>query len=130
MGADSNESLVHVPSTRRRQRSLDDTVSKFLFIDGSNFRMRVNGRVSGQSFCVVLGVSEENECFEVFALEMGDREKADLRESLFRHLRERGLRHEAGELGVMDGPPGLEELFGRDFSRAPTQRCQKHASAE
>ena len=112
-----------------RQRSLDDTVYKFLYLDGANFRLRINGHVSRQSFCAVLGVSEENECFEVLAIEMGDQEKADLWESVFRHLRERGLRHEAVELGVMDGLPGLEELFVRYFPRAQTQRCQKHAKA-
>ena len=100
-----------------RQRALDATVYKFLYIDGTNFRVRINGHVSRQSFCAVLGVSEENECFEVLALEMGDREKADLWESVFRHLRERGLRHEAVELGVMDGLPGLQELFIRCFPR-------------
>ena len=112
-----------------RQRSLADTVYKFLYLDGTNFRVRINGHVSRQSFCAVLGVSEENECFEVLAIEMGDREKTDLWESVFRNLRERGLRHEAVELGVMDGLPGLEELFGRYFPRAQTQRCQKHAKA-
>ena len=112
-----------------RQRSLVDTVYKFLYIDGANFLVRINGHVSRQSFCAVLGVSEENECFEVLAIEMGDREKADLWESVFRHLRERGWRHEAVELGIMDGLPGLEELFGRYFPRSRMQRCQKHAKA-
>ena len=111
------------------QRSLDATVYKFLYLDGANFRVRINGPVSRQSFCAVLGVSEENEYFEVLAIEMGDREKADLWESVLRHLRERGWRHEAVELGVRDGLPGREELFGRYFPRAQTQRCQKHAQA-
>ena len=112
-----------------RQRSLDATVDKFLYLDGANFRVRINGPVSRQSFCAVLGVSEENECFEVVAIEMGAREKADLWESVLRHLRERGWRHEAVELGVRDGLPGREELCGRYFPRAQTQRCQKHAQA-
>ena len=36
---------------------------------------------------------------------------------------------EAVELGIMDGLPGLEQIFKRFFSRAQTQRCQKHAKA-
>ena len=112
-----------------RQRSLDATVDKFLYLDGANFRVRINGPVSRQSFCAVLGVSEENECFEVVAIEMGAREKADLWESVLRHLRERGWRHEAVQLGVRDGLPGREQLCGRYFPRAQTQRCQKHAQA-
>src|SRR6266581_7811902 len=75
------------------------------------------------------GVSEENERFEVLALEMGDRERADLWESIFRSLADRELDLEAVELGILDGLPGLEAMFKRFFSRAQTQRCQKHAKA-
>src|SRR5437879_9775837 len=89
----------------------------------------MTGHVSRQSFCAVLGVSEENERFEVLALEMGDRERADLWASLFEDLAERGLNLETVELGIMDGLPGLEAIFQRFFPRAQTQRCQKHAKA-
>jgi putative transposase len=112
-----------------RRRSLQGQRYKFLYVDGANFRVRLNGHVSRQSFCAVLGVSEENERFEVLALEMGDRERADLWESILRDLLERGLNREAVELGIMDGLPGLEAIFQRFFPRAQTQRCQKHAKA-
>lgn len=112
-----------------RGRSLSGTRYKFLYIDGANFRVRINGQVGRQSFCAVLGVSEEGQCFEVLALEMGDRERVDLWESVFRSLSERGLDLQAVELGIMDGLPGLEALFKRFFPRAQTQRCQKHAKA-
>jgi len=112
-----------------RRRSLQGQCYKFLYVDGANFRVRINGHVSVQSFCAVLGVSEENECFEVLALEMGDRERADLWESVLRDLVDRGLNREAVELGIMDGLPGLEAIFQRFFPRAQTQRCQKHAKA-
>lgn len=61
-----------------RLRRLEGRKYKFLYIDGANFAVRINGRVGRQSVCAVLGVSEEGECFEVLALEMGDREWADL----------------------------------------------------
>jgi putative transposase len=112
-----------------RRRSLQGQPYKFLYVDGANFLVRINGHVSRQSFCAVLGVSEENERFEVLALEMGDRERADLWASLFGDLAERGLNREAVELGIMDGLPGLEAIFQRFFPRAQTQRCQKHAKA-
>jgi putative transposase len=112
-----------------RLRRLEGRKYKFLYIDGANFAVRINGRVSRQSFCAVLGVSEEGQCFEVLALEMGDRERADLWENVFRSLLERGLSAEAVELGILDGLPGLEGLFKRFFSRAQTQRGQKHAKA-
>ena len=69
-----------------RRRSLQGQPYKFLYVDGANFLVRINGHVSRQSFCAVLGVSEENERFEVLALEMGDRERADLWASLFGDL--------------------------------------------
>ena len=112
-----------------RRRRLKGRRYKFLYVDGANFRVRINRRVARQSFCAVLGVSEEAECFEVLALEMGDREQVDLWESVFRSLGERGLNREAVELGIMDGLPGLEVAFRRFFPRAQTQRCQKHAKA-
>ena len=112
-----------------RQRSLQGQRYKFLYVDGANFRVRINGHVSLQSFCAVLGVSEENQRFEVLALEMGDRERADLWESILGSLIERGLNPEAVELGIMDGLPGLATIFQRFFPRAQTQRCQRHAKA-
>ena len=112
-----------------RRRSLQGQRYKFVYVDGANFRVRINGHVSRQSFCAVLGVSEENERFEVLALEMGDRERADLWESILRDWGERGLNREAVELGIMDGLPGLETIFQRFFPRAQTQRGQKHAKA-
>ena len=112
-----------------RGRSLAGTRYKFLYVDGANFRVRINGRVGRQSFCAVLGVSEEDQCFEVLALEMGDRERVDLWESVFRSLADRGLDLKAVELGIMDGLPGLVELFKRFFPQAQGQRCQKHAKA-
>jgi transposase-like protein len=77
----------------------------------------------------VLGVTEENQRFEILALVMGDRKQADLWEGVFGDLAERGLDREAVELGIMDGLPGLEPTFRKFFPRAQTQRCQKHAKA-
>jgi putative transposase len=73
--------------------------------------------------------SEEGQCFEVLASEMGDRERVDLWESVLLNLAERGLNREAVELGIMDGLPGLEAIFKCFFPRAQTQCCQKHAKA-
>lgn len=110
-----------------QQRSLKGRRFKFLFVDGANFKVRINQRISKQSFCVVLGVSEEQECFEVLSVTMGDRENADLWGDVFNDLIRRGLDTAAVELGIMDGLPGLEEVFRAYFGRARTQRCQVHA---
>jgi len=77
----------------------------------------------------VLGVTEENERFEVLALEMGDRERADLGESGLASLADRGLDCEAGELAIMEGLAGRPATFRGFFPRAQTQRCQKQAQA-
>jgi putative transposase len=110
-----------------QQRSLAKIRCKFLFVDGANFRVRINHRVSRQSFCAVLGISEESQTYEVLGLTMGDRERSDLWADVFADLVRRGLDPTAVELGIMDGLPGLEDTFRRCFPRAQTQRCQVHA---
>lgn len=100
---------------------------KFLFIDGVNFKVRIGNRVCKLSFCVVLGVSEEQECYEVLSVTMGDRENADLWGDIFNDVVRRGLDTEGVELGIMDGLPKLEAVFQAHFQRARTQRCQFHA---
>jgi putative transposase len=110
-----------------QQRSLKGRRFKFLFVDGVNFKVRIRHRVCRMSFCVVLGVSEEQECYEVLSVTMGDRENADLWGDIFNDLIRRGLDTAAVELGIMDGLPKLEEVFQTYFGRARTQRCQVHA---
>jgi putative transposase len=110
-----------------QHRSLAGLRCKFLFVDGASFRVRIAGRVSRQSFCAVLGISEANQTYEVLALTMGDRERADLWADVFADLARRGLDRNAVELGIMDGLPGLEAIFQRYFPQAQTQRCQVHA---
>lgn len=110
-----------------QQRTLAAVRCQFLFIDGANFRVRINHRVSRQSFCAVLGISAENQTYEVLVLTMGDRERADLWADIFADLLRRGLDPDAVALGIMDGLPGLEAAFQRCFPRARTQRCQVHA---
>lgn len=110
-----------------QRRSLTGRQYQFLFIDGLNVKVRIDDRVSKQSFCVVLGVSEEDEVYEVLSVTMGDREDSGRWADIFNDLQRRGLDAESVELGIMDGLTGLEEGFGRCFQRATTQRCQVHA---
>jgi len=112
-----------------QNRTLEGREYKFLFVDGANFKVRINHRVSKQSFCAVLGINEIDEVIEVLAVAMGDREKADLWADIFADMQRRGMDMKAVELGIMDGLPGLEDCFRKLFPRAQTQRCQKHASA-
>lgn len=110
-----------------QRRSLTGRKFKFLFVDGANFRVRIDGCVSKMSFCAVLGISEESQTYEVLGLTMGERERSALWGSIFADLAHRGLDPAAVELGIMDGLPGLEDVFRANFPRAQTQRCQVHA---
>jgi len=112
-----------------QQRSLQGRPFQFLFVDGANFRVRIGQRVSLQSFCAVLGISEPLQTYEVLGLTMGDREKAQLWANIFSDLARRGLDMEAVQLGIMDGLPGLEDVFRSYFPCAQTQRCQVHAKS-
>ena len=98
-----------------RQRPLTERQYKFLYIDGANFRVRINGSVSRQSFCAVLGVSEDSQCFEVLALEMGDRERVDLWESVFVSLTERGLNQRRWSWGSWMAYPDWKRSLSASF---------------
>jgi transposase-like protein len=93
------------------------------------FRVRINGVVSRQSFCAVLGVSQQNQCFEVLALEMGEWERVDLWENVFGSLVERGLPAEApwSWASWMDYPDWKRSLSA--FSSGADTALPKHAKA-
>ena len=94
-----------------RERQLGDTVYRFLFCDGANFRVRRGKVVERIPFLCVIGARADNERMEVLAIEVGDREHKELWADLFQSLARRGLQMEAVELGIMDGLPGLEGTF-------------------
>ena len=112
-----------------QKRSLSGRAYQFLFIDGVNLKVRINRQTQIQSFCVVLGVSEEQEHYEVLSITMGDCEKTDLWADIFTDLGRRRLDMTSVESGIMDGLPGLEAVFRRCFPQAQTQRRQVHAKA-
>lgn len=119
-----------------RGRQLEGRPYKFVYLDGANFQVRINQQVAKQSFCAVLGVSEEAECFEVLALEMGDRERSELWESIFVSLAERGLNREAVELGVIGRTAGSGSCLppflspGPDAALSETRQGQRLPEGE
>ncbi len=98
---------------------------KYLYIDGTNFKMRIDGTVTTVCVLVVIGVSLSNHK-KVLALQAGDKESATTWRQLFKDLKTRGLDKEAVELGIMDGLAGLESVFTDEFPKAVVQRCQVH----
>lgn len=110
-----------------RTRDLSQEQIQYLFVDGVNFDMRVNGSVDKVPVLVVIGVTVQGYKL-VLGLQAGDKESATSWRELFRDLKDRGLDGGRITLGVMDGLSGLEGVFKEEFPRARVQRCQVHVS--
>jgi putative transposase len=109
-----------------RSRPLTDTF-KYLYLDGTNFSMRIDKKIVKVCVLVVIGVDEKG-IKQVIALQAGDKESAGTWRELFKDLKKRGLNKGAVKLGIMDGLPGLEKVFKDEFPEAKIQRCQVHVA--
>ena len=105
-------------------RRLDDRRFKYLYVDGTNFRVR-RTTVALEPTLVVVGVDEMHRK-SVLAAVQGDKEKKSTWAMVFHHLKERGLDASAVQLGVMDGLPGLADAFIEAFPAARVGRCWVH----
>jgi putative transposase len=110
-----------------RARDLSRESIRYLFVDGVNFDMRMEGSVEKISVLVVIGVSDQGHKM-VLAIQAGDKESASIWRELFRDLKQRGLKGAGITLGVMDGLSGLEKVFKEEFAQAKVQRCQVHVA--
>jgi putative transposase len=110
-----------------RERDLSRESIKYLYIDGTNFSMRVDGSVEKVPVLVVIGVTEEGHR-TVLGLQSGDKESAPVWRELFKDLKRRGLNGSSVVLGIMDGLAGLERVFVEEFPKAKVQRCQLHVA--
>jgi putative transposase len=97
-----------------------------LYVDGTNFKVQRRGSTEREPSLVVLGVSEDGHR-SVLAIEPGTRDNVDSWRAVFRDLKRRGLDPKAVRIGIMDGLPGLEDLFKEEFAQAVTARCWVHA---
>jgi len=97
-----------------------------LFVDGTNFRIQRLGSTQKEPSLVVLGLDERN-CFSILAVEPGTKDNVDTWRAVFSELRRRGMDMSAVRVGVMDGLPGLENLFRETFPNSQTARCWVHA---
>ncbi|PIR35756.1 MAG: IS256 family transposase [Bdellovibrio sp. CG11_big_fil_rev_8_21_14_0_20_39_38] len=100
---------------------------KYLYLDGTNFSMRIDKKIIKVCVLVVIGV-DENGVKQVIALQAGDKESAGTWRQLFKDLKVRGLDKRGVKLGIMDGLPGLEKVFREEFPEAKVQRCQVHVA--
>jgi len=110
-----------------RERDLSTESFKYIFVDGVNFSMRVNGSVEKVPVLVAIGVNEEGHR-TVLGLQAGDKESASNWREFFKDLKRRGLDCNKVLLGIMDGLPGLERVFEDEFPAAKVQRCQIHVT--
>lgn len=109
-----------------RTRPIEDKI-KYLYLDGTNFRMRIDGSIELVNVLVVIGVTDSGHK-KVLALQAGDKESSGTWRELFKDLKERGLDKNLLKLGIMDGLPGLKMVFKEEFPRAKVQRCQVHVA--
>jgi putative transposase len=110
-----------------RTRSLVKETFKYLYLDGTNFHMRISGKIEMVNVLVVIGVTKTGHK-QVIALQAGDKESASSWRELFKDLKKRGLAASNVKLGIMDGLPGLEKVFKEEFKSAEIQRCQVHVA--
>lgn len=114
-----------VPSAKAfLDRPLGDRQFMYLYIDGTNFRVR-RTTVDLEPTLVVIGVDTLG-CKSVLAMEQGAKDSRPAWEMVFSRLKERGLDSTAVKLGVMDGLPGLADAFREAFPKARVARCWVH----
>jgi putative transposase len=97
-----------------------------LYVDGTNFKIQRRGSTEREPSLVVLGI-DENNFRSILAIEPGTKDNVESWRGVFSELKRRGLSSKHVRLGIMDGLPGLENLFKEEFSQAVTQRCWVHA---
>jgi putative transposase len=110
-----------------RERDLSGDKIKYLYIDGTNFSMRIDRSVEKVPVLVVIGVTKEGHR-TVLGLQAGDKESAASWREMFKDLKRRGLDTGLISLGIMDGLSGLEKVFEEEFPEAKIQRCQIHVA--
>ena len=110
-----------------RNRDLSDEVTKYIFLDGVNFDMRIGKTVEKAPVLAAIGVTEKN-LKRVLGFQAGDKESATTWREFFKDLKKRGLDASSVVLGIMDGLSGLEKVFKEEFPNAKVQRCQVHVA--
>jgi putative transposase len=124
--SNANNELIEAVE-KWRTRDLSEEPIKYLFLDGVNFDMRIDGSVEKVPVLVAIGVTEEGQK-RVLGFQAGDKESASTWREFVKDLKKRGLDSSRVILGVMDGLPGLERVFEEEFSKAKVQRCQVHVA--
>ena len=96
-------------------------------MDAVHFDMRIDGKVLSVPVLAAIAVDTIGDK-HVIEIQSGDKESAGNWREFFKELKNRGLKGEAVQLGIMDGLPGLEKVFQEAFKNAKVQGCQVHVA--
>ena len=124
--SNANKELIEAVE-KWRTRDLSEETIKYIFLDGVNFDMRIDGSIEKVPVLVAIGVAATGKK-PALGFQAGDKESAPTWREFFRDLKGRGLDGSKMVLGVMDGLPGLEKVFKEEFPKAKVQRCQVHVA--
>ena len=124
--SNANKELIEAVE-KWRTRDLSEVTIKYIFLDGVNFDMRIDGSIEKVPVLVAIGVTETGQKL-VLGFQAGDKESAPTWREFLKDLKKRGLDGSKMVLGVMDGLPGLEKVFREEFPKAKVQRCQVHVA--
>ncbi len=97
-----------------------------IYVDGTNFKAQRRGSTKYEPLLVVLGINNDN-FLSILAIEPGTKDNVDAWRAVFSELSRRGLSSKDVLVGIMDGLPGLENLFRECFPNAVTARRWAHA---
>ena len=121
----SNALHTIVPAAKAfLSRPLGDRKWMYLYVDGTNFRVR-RTTVDVEPTLVVLGVDETGRK-SVLSMVQGDKDSRTAWDAVFVDLKERGLDGSCVLAGIIDGLPGLGDAFREAFSNAKVLRCWVH----
>jgi putative transposase len=106
-----------------RERSLEEKVYPYLYLDATYLKVRWGARVSSLALLACVGVDEEG-FREVLAVEVAGSEKGAAYASLLRGLLDRGL--SGVNLVVSDDHEGIKAAVFGELPGAEWQRCTVH----
>jgi transposase-like protein len=109
-----------------RDRSLAEVPYRYVFLDATCCKARVNCRVVSQAVVIATGVTADGRR-EVLGFDVGDSEDGAFWTAFLRSLKARGLG--GVQLVISDAHTGLKAAISSVFIGAAWQRCRVHFSA-
>jgi putative transposase len=107
-----------------RDRSLADQPFRYVFLDATYCKARVNHRVVSRAVVVATGVAADGRR-EVLGFDVGDSEDGAFGTTFLRTLKTRGLHHGV-QLVISDAHAGLKAAIEAILLGGALQRCRVH----